>query len=363
MRRDLVGHNLHSKRQAARSIAINQIQSNYEDARITLVHDCFLRDWEWFDAETACFAIIMSLWFSRGWTALELAKSHKVKVAFKSSIIKDLDEDILAKLGTSSDRHRIASELIANLRRGTITTINGLLTVLHSRYTSWPRDIAVISGLLTGIKIEPDATQQKIYQDILKNVGNVSHGQLFHNSTTMSNGFSWCPISLLDMQVSPTELTLRVCGNGDVTGPWKIIRGIQQIREGKYNWKDVHPLIEARLRSALQDPDNHLLLAEPEATDKAGADPRAMSKTGLVTRALLVKPVETGTLRKFQLVGSVYFHPPLTRQEIGEQSEGPIDITIGDAEESKKDPDKGQTHDRDHVKSNEQLLLASKAGD
>jgi Heterokaryon incompatibility protein (HET) len=54
------------KEKAARSKAINKIQSNYEDARITLVHDCFLREWEWVDAETACFAIIMSPWFSRG---------------------------------------------------------------------------------------------------------------------------------------------------------------------------------------------------------------------------------------------------------------------------------------------------------
>ncbi|KFY94647.1 hypothetical protein V500_03120, partial [Pseudogymnoascus sp. VKM F-4518 (FW-2643)] len=52
------------KGKLARSRAINKIQSNYEDARITLVHDCFLRNWEWVDAETACFAIIMSPWFS-----------------------------------------------------------------------------------------------------------------------------------------------------------------------------------------------------------------------------------------------------------------------------------------------------------
>jgi hypothetical protein len=81
----------------ARSKAINKIQSNYEDARITLIHDCFLREWAWVDAKTACFAIIMSPWFSRGWTSLELAKSRRVKVIFKGSLIKDLDEDILAE--------------------------------------------------------------------------------------------------------------------------------------------------------------------------------------------------------------------------------------------------------------------------
>src|SRR5271156_6840007 len=54
------------KEKAAREKAIRKIQSNYENARITLVHDIFLRSWKW-DRKTACFAILMSPWFSRGW--------------------------------------------------------------------------------------------------------------------------------------------------------------------------------------------------------------------------------------------------------------------------------------------------------
>ncbi|KAM3549186.1 hypothetical protein ARSEF4850_008993 [Beauveria asiatica] len=60
----------------ARQNAIHRIQNNYQGAAITLIHDCFLRKWPW-DPETACFGILMSPWFSRGWTALELAKSRK----------------------------------------------------------------------------------------------------------------------------------------------------------------------------------------------------------------------------------------------------------------------------------------------
>src|SRR5262249_50839957 len=73
---------------AARSKAIVSMNRNYQDARITLVHDCFIREWEWFSPEVACFAIVMSPWFSRGWTALELASSRKVKFIFKNDIIK-----------------------------------------------------------------------------------------------------------------------------------------------------------------------------------------------------------------------------------------------------------------------------------
>jgi hypothetical protein len=150
-----------------RSKAVNKIQSNYEDARITLVHDCFLRNWEWIDAETACFAIIMSPWFSRGWTSLELARSHRVKVIFKGPrgpLIKDLDEDILAKAHRPSTSHKIATKAISKLRnRLGIREVNELLTILGPRHTSWPRDIAIISGLLVGVKIAFGASQQGIY--------------------------------------------------------------------------------------------------------------------------------------------------------------------------------------------------------
>jgi len=128
------------KEKGARSKAINKIQSNYEDARITLVHDCFLRNWEWVNAETACFAIIMSPWFSRGWTSLELAKSHKVKVVFKGPsgrpLIKDLDEEILAENENLSTCHGIATKAIRNLRSKGIIGVNDLLTVLRPRYAS-----------------------------------------------------------------------------------------------------------------------------------------------------------------------------------------------------------------------------------
>lgn len=80
----------------ARMKALNTMAQNYEYAKITLVHDRFLRKLNFESPENALFAIVMSPWFTRGWTALELAKSGVVKVVFKDSI-KDLDKDILHK--------------------------------------------------------------------------------------------------------------------------------------------------------------------------------------------------------------------------------------------------------------------------
>jgi len=77
----------------------------------------------------------MSLWFSRGWIALELAKSRKVKVIFKGPYglpIKDLDEQILAKEDENNVPDKEASQIIWNLRQG-INTLNSPLTILGPR--------------------------------------------------------------------------------------------------------------------------------------------------------------------------------------------------------------------------------------
>jgi hypothetical protein len=193
---------------------------NYENARITLVHDCYLREWEWTDketaAETACFAIIMSPWFSRGWTALELAKSRKVKIVFKGPLIKDLDE-ILAEAPPG-----LARDGIVKLRNKSITNVDDLLATLGPRHTSWPRDVAIISGLLVGVKIHSNASQQGIYKSVLQKMKTVNHGHLFHNLPTMSGGFSWCPVSLLDLPLGLKGITPPITKHENV-GTWKSV--------------------------------------------------------------------------------------------------------------------------------------------
>ena len=107
------------REKAARNSAIRTIENNYWDAEVTLVHDCFLGNWAW-DPQTACFGILMSPWFSRGWTALELTNSRKVKVVFKGPhgglIIRDLDEEILAKDDEAEGPRKEATRMIRLLR-------------------------------------------------------------------------------------------------------------------------------------------------------------------------------------------------------------------------------------------------------
>ncbi|KAI0860574.1 hypothetical protein F4860DRAFT_503911 [Xylaria cubensis] len=127
-----------------RSKAISIMDRNYEHARVTLVHDRFLRNLSFEGPERACLAIVLSSWFTRGWTALELTRSRKVKIIFKDSI-KDLDEEIL--YGNES----FGAKIIKDLRNDRFTKIGALLAALNTRYTSWLKDRATIAELSVGV--------------------------------------------------------------------------------------------------------------------------------------------------------------------------------------------------------------------
>ncbi|KAJ5360102.1 hypothetical protein N7517_009293 [Penicillium concentricum] len=297
-----------------REKALKSMQQTYTAAAVTLVHDCFLRDCEWRDADSACFYIVMSPWFSRGWTALELKMSQKVQVIFNSPsgpITKDLDEDILKSESNNciSPEHEVAKAILRRLRGDRVGQLNDLLAILGSRHTSWPRDMAIISGLMIGIELPETYAHQKIYQEILQKLGKISHAHLFHNSATMTNGYNWCPTNLYDLPVTLSSHTLQIEENGNLFGEWNIM-SLDLIKDESFVWGRAHPLIEAKVLLARQEINNHILLIEPGFT----------SEETRISRGLLVKPSlrrdETYLDCYCDYVGPVYFHPPLMRSEI-----------------------------------------------
>lgn len=303
------------KDKTARAIAISTMHKNYEDAEFTLVHDCFLRNLEWTDAETACLAIVMSPWFSRGWTALELAKSRIVKVVFKQGdalVVKDLDQDLLRSQDPPTERHQLLIAAIKQLRSTRITDLGPLLSVLGSRYTSWSRDMAIIAGLLVGVSVEPalgsstsTMPQQDIYKNILQVIRTLKHGHLFHNATTMFQGLSWCPANIFEMPAVATSNDskgfLEIRSNGDLLGKWNTIK-IESVAPESHLWSDENTsLIESKLRLALKQTQDHRFLVEPGVTT--------------FTRALVVRN-HTPSVRNrpwvVQFIGSMKFHSPQT---------------------------------------------------
>ncbi|TRX93653.1 hypothetical protein FHL15_005329 [Xylaria flabelliformis] len=144
----------------AKAIAMDSMLENYENAKVTVVHDQDLVEFEWKDDGSPAIAMVLSSWFTRGWTAAELwaSRQHPVKVLFKDPndttgrrpLIKDLDIDILAgDLSRYSDghasglAHMIATDILALFRRTEdqkIPDLQALLRMLQTRTTSWARD-------------------------------------------------------------------------------------------------------------------------------------------------------------------------------------------------------------------------------
>jgi hypothetical protein len=306
------------KDKAAKAKGINRMESNYESARITLVHDGYIRKWKLVDAETGCLAIILSPWFSRGWTPLELARSSKVKVIFKGSVIKDLDEDILSKSHRDTACHRFATEAIRGLRKKRVENLNDLLTVLGPRSTSWARDMAVISSLLVGIQKSSGEKQQDMYKQVLRKLGWVAHGHLFHTSATMSGHFSWCPTNLLALPMARIRYDydydrLKIDYNGAITGRWKVIKPNSVPRE-RYVLHSGFPLVDMKVNLTLEAANQYVLLGEPDAL--------------LLTRAIAAKVLATGR-HQLEFMGPVYFSPPLGLNEI-QWNYTVQTVTIGD---------------------------------
>ncbi|KAK4225838.1 putative kinesin light chain [Podospora fimiseda] len=225
----------------ARSKALSQMNRNYQDATYTVVHDLYLLNIPFTDAATACLAVVLSPWFTRCWTALELFMSKKVKILFKGSDpnnpdIRDLDDDILAKHpGTVSRAHWLATLLISRVRNATIECLDDILAILRGRSTSRMRDRTVVAALLADLpRSDMGRPEHEIMEDIIKHLGAVPHSCLLHGKPTMRDvgPFSWCPATLDDMPIdlcrdmderkARKERIIRVDEKGAVVGKWHV---------------------------------------------------------------------------------------------------------------------------------------------
>ena len=195
----------------ARSIAISKMHENYTAAKHTLIHDQYLLQIDWAEDGSPAVALVLSPWFSRGWTALELSVSSSVKVLYRNPenhrgyVVKDLDHEILAKPPFARQGHAAASALIQALR-GRPSTLMNLLTILSTRSTSWNRDRMAIAGLLARIEdYDYNSSRAQVARQILEEYVVFDQSLLHHGQATVGDlgNFSWCPSNIL---FSPQEL-------------------------------------------------------------------------------------------------------------------------------------------------------------
>ncbi|KAI3318305.1 hypothetical protein HD806DRAFT_526447 [Xylariaceae sp. AK1471] len=300
---------------SAKTAAIDTMLLNYENATVTLVHDEALVNLDWSKDGSPAVALVLSSWFTRGWTAAELfaSRGHPVKVLFRNPkgtnglpLVKDLDDDILAwepgAMGTVDDvevndewsnyradhlldradmvarhGHFIASDIIRRLR-GTVSrgppmsSLRDLLLNLRARVTSWEKDRYIIPGLMCLRPFDSTATGPQVTRQLLTHFGTISCSDLFHGQVPVRpfGPWSWCPPSIFDLSVSQNSLSghpsaeCRVSQAGLLYGAftaYSLAKSDVVLPFGR------HPAVSSRVAEALGERDSCLLLAD--RNDKA----------------------------------------------------------------------------------------------
>ncbi|KAL5047500.1 hypothetical protein BDW71DRAFT_206257 [Aspergillus fruticulosus] len=269
---------------AARRKAIRRMNHNFRSAKCTLVHDQYLVDFPWAEDGTPCLALLLSPWFTRAWTALELALSHDVWVIFRDPcnknrrVIKNLRTEILATDRISCSRsHLIASDVIDNVWRQKFDSISSILSVLKTRSTSKARDKLIIAALLAGVLSTPQARNSmtaanmpaELTKAILRGLGTIESRFLFHGHATITQkgGFSWCPFDFLHgtdvswykERYTDRQIDAFVDENGAVTGRFRY-RVLEEGDVGSIYPMGSHTTVDYKISAALQKWENCLLV-------------------------------------------------------------------------------------------------------
>lgn len=311
----------------ARSVAIDTMLQNYEMAAYTVVHDQDLVKFEWKDDGTPAVALILSSWFTRGWTAAELfaSRSHPVKVIYKNPLpegpplLKDLDHDILAwdnsksrnrldALVSEAQRvpelgHYIVTDIIRNFRDNIIYNgragddssaprdsssgiqgphrLRGLLRIMRGRTTSWARDRMLIPGLMCLPPEMPVSTltSQDITTKLLGHFQDIEFEDLLHTEVPICQfgRWSWCPSSIFHLNNFSTPSTYKnfIRRNSQLfihPSGW-IESGIGRLMAYSVLEDDViipagvHPSIRARVLEALTKRSHCMLLSNRELSN------------------------------------------------------------------------------------------------
>lgn len=288
----------------ARARAIRNMQTYYSSATHTVIHDEYLVRFPWKDDGTPCLALVLSPWFTRGWTAVELMVSRSVKVLFKdpdggaAPIVKDLEKDVLANQCTCSLGHLIASSIIRSLRTAATAnrSLERLIQILKTRSNSRSRDRVVIAALLAGVKPDVDVVnmQTRVTQQTIASYPSVRGSVLIHGSPTITEHgpLSWCPSSIF--YEGPTILSSDM-------DPWNQLRLMVDQETGALEGLffattlttmrrhtapfSTHPAVHRRLKSAWIQPDDYLVLScAPEQRYLLVVQPKSLRETP--TRAI-----------------------------------------------------------------------------
>lgn len=270
-----------------RAKALETMNDNYRRAYCTIVHDKQLMKYRWERKEDICLALVLSTWFTRAWTAMELAVSPKVKVLVRNHddpdnpIPLDLDDEILA-FGPErvSRAHWIAKAWIRRLREP-VDDVGDISAILSRRTSKYPRDQTVIAALLADVPdLQTEVSEAEILEKTLLYLGKVPYAGLMHGQPTLTNskGFSWSPCAVSDMEIGlPADIESRAASDyfgmldvfqgGSVRGEWQMEYIDKSTVEHLHN-VSTDMSLKLKVASALNDPLKCLLLRPSSESEK-----------------------------------------------------------------------------------------------
>ncbi|KAI1076924.1 hypothetical protein F5B20DRAFT_554264 [Whalleya microplaca] len=298
----------------ARATAIERMLENFENASVTLIHDQDLVKLPWRDDGSPAIALVLSSWFTRGWTAAELfaSRGHPVKVLYAdpanpdgAPLIKNLDGDVFAAdvgelmnprhlkhfpghclrdiLNPASSIPRqgyfVAAETLKVLRHPFLkeTTeiwhLSDLLKALSRRTTSWVKDHMLIAGLMCQEKttskgpVSSSMTGPEIMKTLLTTFQEINVTDLLHGEVpiTTHGPWSWCPQSIFyfgQLYHSPdlSDMSCQILSHGRLSGRF---RAYEVLEDDVIIPCGSHPAIRARVSAVLSSRRKCLLLSTP----------------------------------------------------------------------------------------------------
>lgn len=284
----------------ARRKALNVMLDNFANAAVFLIHDQELARTPWASKspQNGAIAIILSSWFTRGWTAAELsAAGQEILVVLRSQdrnsskpVLVDLRQlrlegtDSLASMPLPSLAHLGAISMLDGIHacpsdgpRSTRTvSFSGILAILRSRSTAWEKDRMLIASLMHSqfsdihFKVDATASVPEMTRRLLLSMGEIPRTAILHGEAPMKaqGGWSWCPPSIFELGKSSYSLShqdntllpnIYIPQSGVAHGWFYAMPVTRDNVDGLLPYGS-HPMVVAKIRTALEEPEECVVL-------------------------------------------------------------------------------------------------------
>lgn len=326
----------------ARRNALNVMLMNFSKACVVVIHDYELAGTPWArEEQNTAIAMVLSNWFTRGWTAAEFNHARNVYVVLNNpnssephiQCLNEITEPFVWRRPSSLPTlaRLCAGAILGGLydtHPGSLQTgkFDGLMSILKSRSTAWEKDRLIIAMLMTSPEeptdgvLNPSLSIPVLTQQLLERLQYIPAAAIFHGEVPMAEygKWSWCPPSIFGLGNSGLSLSQRdgvlpptYVGEGLAHG-WFYASHVRPEDVDELLPCGSHPQVLAQISAALKNPEKCLLLRTDGCTPKLSPALLAIPIQTYVTNHYKLRPYQSLCCR---YVGCVYYSLPLEAPE------------------------------------------------